>query len=817
MESKDDLDTIYQIIRKGENFVHTNNNFAKFAHKFFIEQFKPYYFNPNKINEENYLIDDTYMDQVIKMNIGTIYSSITNNIIYRYDKYLNKFLKCYFMNMFTDEFKYNSLIKKCSTYEMYLKNYSNIQNNILELVKFNSSRILDLVNILKYEKEIYGNYDISTLSTLASKLVGKLSSHQIKRTENNIFNSDIKNIKRFEENFNTDKILVKNIIIGKNSRSDINKLHKEFKIIFTVIDKYYPEDIKSYADLSVMPFKFLNKMININNYLQENNYKTFNVFPTVTNLKPVHIALDTASIDNIFLKQENHDSIIQNRELIWKKVFKFPQSFFKLNNKYIFEGTVHTDGISVSLIYYSLKDNIEAVNIAKNKLNVRKRESEIKKNIFNEVKNKYKNILESIEKKILEFELTEKFYMDEIKKNSKNKKLLKDLIESTILIIYRLQQEYDDNIRIFINPEYNELYKKYKNKKEEDKKIKDKYYKEEYLKKQNLNKIELEKYKITDIDKYREIIRKNKEFYYLNDLIDTELNELKNTDKKLYIDQGKNELLYILNAYNGKFMHYSSKERYKALEIKKYKYNTENLMKKLGITYMNERIKDINKKTTNKEQIKINQLILNNENEKLYEKYLNTRLRKEKLQKYMTKQKSETLMIKKIMKQLGIKNLEELKTYTLMIGDWGGCNNLKNSKSTLGIGMKRILKKYFKNMYLIDETKTSLLSNITHEPTKESTIEIISYKNNDKKQLKIINKRIHGILTFNMEKKCITCKKLYNDLEEKNKKDNKIWIRRFIQRDKNAVLNFKYITEYYLNNNRERPEIFKRKKKINNT
>jgi len=94
-------------------------------------------------------------------------------------------------------------------------------------------------------------------------------------------------------------------------------------------------------------------------------------------------------------------------------------------------------------------------------------------------------------------------------------------------------------------------------------------------------------------------------------------------------------------------------------------------------------------------------------------------------------------------------------------------------------------KKYMKN-----------INNITHKETVEHTIELQTI--NKTGNTKIIKKQIHGILTFTTEKKYIACK--YND--------DKLLVRRFIQRDKNAVLNFKFLTDYYLNN-RQRPIEFK--------
>jgi hypothetical protein len=201
------------------------------------------------------------------------------------------------------------------------------------------------------------------------------------------------------------------------------------------------------------------------------------------------------------------------------------------------------------------------------------------------------------------------------------------------------------------------------------------------------------------------------------------------------------------------------------------------------------------------------------------DKYNEKVFRKEKFEMYKDKQRAESLMIEKLIEQLKIKDCEELKEYIIIIGDWKGNNNLKNSKSTLGIGMKRILKRYVKKMYLINEYNTSRVSNLNYEMykkedknknkkkdqdksehyiCKEHVIEITS-KTKETKEVKVINKKIHGILTFKMDKKRIQCK--YLSPEET--------VLRLIQRDKNAVLNFKTITRHYLKYG-TRPNAFSR-------
>jgi hypothetical protein len=99
-------------------------------------------------------------------------------------------------------------------------------------------------------------------------------------------------------------------------------------------------------------------------------------------------------------------------------------------------------------------------------------------------------------------------------------------------------------------------------------------------------------------------------------------------------------------------------------------------------------------------------------------------------------------MIKKLRKQQDIKNKKELKTYILIIKklELHGYNILKNSKSTLGIGMLKKLKKHLKRIYLLDETRTSLVSNLKHGLTKESLTDIVCHKKENKIETFIITK-----------------------------------------------------------------------------
>ena len=256
------------------------------------------------------------------------------------------------------------------------------------------------------------------------------------------------------------------------------------------------------------------------------------------------------------------------------------------------------------------------------------------------------------------------------------------------------------------------------------------------------------------MDEVRKLERKDKEFWYLDDLTDAEIENL-HKENILYIDQGKGNLIYVLNDENNRFMQYSNKERKNNLNTFHHTLNTLTCQYVYGITEEMEKIKEINKKSTNKETVIENIKKINETNEKIYDKSKRKKLRKEKLEMYIDTQKTESKMIHKLVKQLGIKDINELKNYTIIIGDWKGCNRLKNNESTQGIGMKRTLRKYVKNMYLIDEYNTSKLSNMNYTETKEHVLELNWTSN--KGETKLINKKMHCILSFKMSKKRILC------------------------------------------------------------
>lgn len=805
---KDDLIIIFDVLKYGDNFEDKNNIFFQFYDKVY----RNFYFNPN-----GGLIDSTYMDQIMKNNTNVIFSAIINNIKYNFDKYLARFIKTKFEIIFREDLIYNSLIKKCSTYEMY--NNSKYYN-----------RMKDYATILIIDKTYFNkkNFDKKMLLCLASLLDEKLKSFKIIRTEKNIFLNELNKVKDFEKTFNSQKSLIKQIITGQKDKSCLSELDEKFLDLYNDVLKIFPKEIiyeNYYEKLDKNPFEFVKSMIEINKFLEQNKAKTFNVFPKSNNLIQKHITFDTTSLNVAFLNNKKYTgSVEDNKEFIYRSIFNFKNKIFTLNNGYKFSGTIQTDGVSLTLVYDKNEDLEKKLIINKAKADGRRLLNENKEKIKNNIMKDYYYILEYIKMYKLSLEDLIKNLKANIKKERNVNKI--NNIELKITDLEISINEIDISIKEIneeIKEKINNAIKKFIKEREEDKNEKTKMKNENSKlkcanakkeKKELMQKLQNENKE----DELKIIEREKKEFYYIEDLIDKELKDLEK-EPKIYFDLGKSRLFYALHKVeqNGeikdKFMKYSGKERGKGLRTTEHKNKIEKINKSLGVNKVNEKLKELNTKSSI--NLKENLKIINEENVKIYEKYKDKRLRKEKLLMYIDKQKTEKLMINKIVEQYNLKNINELKKIIAIVGDWKGNNKLKNNESTLGIGMKRMLSKYFKKIYLVDERNTSKLNHITHEEMKNLNLELSSKTKTGEN--KIINKKMHEILTLKMDKRHIS-KYLYNDekeeklvIEEKGKKIIIPIVRRFIQRDKNAVLNFEFLVDYYLKN-KSRPEKFSIKK-----
>lgn len=789
--SSADILTIFNVLKSGEKYKDKNCQF----YKFYETTYNKFYFN-----KDSNLIDGSYLDQVIKLNINVIFSNIVNNIQMNFEKYLFRLLKTKINIIFKEQHDYNSLVKKCSYYEF---SYN----------ADNKDKVFELIGKLKIkEKDNFYNKDL--LLELSSLI--ELKDTKKCKTKNNLFKDDVAKIKDHEKKVNIAKSLVKKILTGEKDKKEIENLDSNFKKIYNETKSFFTDELlfeNFYKKLNSQPFEFVKIMIKINNFLEENNVKTFNVFPKSRNLIPKHVTFDTASLNVIFLKNKDYESTGEKKRFVYNEIFNFDRKMLVANKKYPFTGTIQTDGVSLVMIYTKDKQKKDKINQLKQQ-GLKKYNEEI-----NLIKDKYNGLYEDEIKILIEKKNNLSNEIKILKSENKKKPSKKLDLLLTKKIIELNDIELDAaTVNEFIEISIKEAIKKFKkdsenkrNKKEEENEEKSKEkFKEKIKNKKDLIKKLKEENKV---DELKILEREKKEFYYIEDLIEKELEQLK-VDNKMYFDLGKSRLFYGLGKVENKdkFIKYTNKERKCNLRTLEHKYNIRKFNEELKIIDLHEKLGEINIKSTNVETIKKNISMINEENKTLYSKYLDERLRLEKQIAYVDKQRTEKNMIDKIVKQYNLKNKKELKNIVAIMGDWKGCNKLKNSESTLGIGMKRMFRKYFKGVYLVDETNSSKLNHITHEEMQNLVVEI---RNKNKKgEIKVINKRLHEVLTFKMDKKHIS-KCSYSDKKEEDVEvingETIIKVNRYIQRDKNAVLNFQYFVKYYFEN-KARPEKFSSKK-----
>jgi hypothetical protein len=314
-------------------------------------------------------------------------------------------------------------------------------------------------------------------------------------------------------------------------------------------------------------------------------------------------------------------------------------------------------------------------------------------------------------------------------------------------------------IKLEENKEKIQLDKKLKNKEERDKNKAEfkKLPKEEQL------KIKQEKMKAKQI-----------EFPYLEDLTDEQLKDLIISNWNVN-DPGHRDLIHmkkILNNGDEITFNYSNKEHMTHTKRLKYQRLIKNYKDKNDISTTENELSKYNSKSCDFEKFKNYVTNKNRLNKILLDKYKQDIFRKYKWYSYINRKRSETGLVKKIKQTFG-------KDVNILYGDYSAKGRL-HFISTPNIGLKRKLGEYF-NVYNLDEFRTSCLSCKTEERCENLYIP-------DKKG---VTRKIHSILTYQMENKRIGC----------------------INRDNNSVNNMIKLVKYYFEH-KDRPEKYKRSYKL---
>jgi hypothetical protein len=280
--------------------------------------------------------------------------------------------------------------------------------------------------------------------------------------------------------------------------------------------------------------------------------------------------------------------------------------------------------------------------------------------------------------------------------------------------------------------------------------------------------------------KPRKQINNIEEFKYLENYKQFELLEIKNNNNIVYCDPGKCRLLYMLDERKNKILQYTNKQRVYETQRLKYSNIRERMKKESGIEEKEKVLNNCNSKTCKlevfKKYIKTKEL-LSNEIENYYS---NEKFRKFRMRVFINTKRSEQKLINTIKNTYTtnkVYNKEKKKNPLIVIGNWCISHQMRNMMSTPCIGLKRLLNNNFK-MITMDEFRTSCL-NYRNEERVENM--------KDKKT----GKKIHSVLILKEKEKVIGC----------------------INRDRNAVYNYKKIFNSYINTG-VRPERFDRSYKL---
>ena len=264
-----------------------------------------------------------------------------------------------------------------------------------------------------------------------------------------------------------------------------------------------------------------------------------------------------------------------------------------------------------------------------------------------------------------------------------------------------------------------------------------------------------------------------------------DLKEKYSSKKFVFIDPGKRDIGKFMSQ-DGDFLTYSNKRRLR--ETKRMKYNQ--LIKNKATKTLFSNNKSINdyeqelakysKKSMNiNNYLKYFQLKYAFKNKVLNETNYNNYLKKLNWYSYINRQKHESKIVNEIKNKFGEESV-------IIIGDWSKRDSMKGFISTPNIGFKRLISKNFET-YLIDEFRTSKINCKTKEEHKNLYLDV--NKTNPNKNT-INEKKMHAIFTYKMGNRRFGC----------------------INRDVNAVLNMKHITEELLRT-QKRPVIFSRQNK----
>lgn len=549
---------------------------------------------------------------------------------------------------------------------------------------------------------------------------------------------------------------VKNDIYDNTLTSNI-KYHTWIKNNRKLIIPQTYTKTKFEGDVERNTFNYIKCMHYMNNYMQANEIKSYQIFPIRTSCYDKYIKINTSALIDMFYglyikgntKIECLSMAGDNgmQEMVWNKMF-----YLKSNGKYKFKRKgfsfnyeIETNGFDVSLNFIN---NNEIQKKENKKENFRKGRLETANNKKNMSEDEYNKLLkEKIEKEIKQKE-------EQLMLNKQKKDQLKK--------------------------EFNQLPK------EEQDKIKNK-----------LNKIAEFPY----IDKLLKNIQEREEFQ-----------EYFDNGKIVVCDPGKRSPLYLMSTNsvihekekqlkennfgisienNRKIMNYTNNTRMMFTKRKKYGKLIESWKSKNS----NNSIKTLKDIETELGQLNSKSCNHNNFLEyikkkqeydlKAFMEYDTDYIKKLHWFAYLNRENHENDLINHISNEFG----NDIK---IIIGDWSNTGRLKFI-STPNLRLKRKLAEYF-NVYLIDEYNTSIIHYKYHIKCDNLKVPNPIIPNEVSVTPQFNYKSLHSVLTFKIVTEEMGCKIINGGC---------------INRDKNSVRNMETILVELLKYGK-RPSIFSR-------
>jgi hypothetical protein len=336
----------------------------------------------NLFNKNEFIKVDKDLIMLIMMNIISIKTNKAGNKISEdkqklVDKLMNTY-NDYKKNININEIVHNDYLNQILHYEA-VDMITNIENNIkmhylqhlykLAKIIFKETTA-NFVNF-EYKKEIFNDYFNDIINI----------------TDNN-FKSElrliptIKNIKKLY-------IPIKNKFKKDSIYYDVKVNPQEYLKCFYEINVFFENKQNKNYNISTDIFNNLNDEYNnliINSFINEhtnlntdlntalkkikkdknknNDIKLFNFIPIRRTNIPCHITLDTTALISLYFKEgkkELFENVTENQNNIWSKYFKLENKLFKKSG-YEFNYLIKTDGYSVSIVYGKYDPNFKKNN-----------------------------------------------------------------------------------------------------------------------------------------------------------------------------------------------------------------------------------------------------------------------------------------------------------------------------------------------------------------------------------------------------------------------------------------------------------------------